>query len=268
MGDALRTCLVACALVAGALACAPTALAAGKTQTLTITSTPPSPALVGGTYKVEAKTTSELPIPFTSATEAVCTVSEPTPTSATVKFNTAGKCKIEATQPGNTEWEPALPQSQEITVKRAQTLAITSTPPSPGLVGSTYEATATATSTLAVSFSSATPTICTVSGSKATFIAEGECKIEASQPGNEEWAAAPAKTQPVTVVKRPQTLEFTSPPPPPGLVGDTYNVAAKATSTLAVSFSSVTPTICTVSGSKAKFIAEGECKIEARQPGT
>jgi hypothetical protein len=49
---------------------------------------------------------------------------------------------------------------------------------------------ATATSGLAMSFSSLTPAICTVYGDSASLIALGTCTIEASQSGNGQYAEA------------------------------------------------------------------------------
>jgi hypothetical protein len=43
---------------------------------------------------------------------------------------------------------------------------------------------ATASSGLTVSFSSGTPTVCTVSGTQVTLLSLGACTITASQPGN------------------------------------------------------------------------------------
>jgi hypothetical protein len=54
---------------------------------------------------------------------------------------------------------------------------------------------ATATSSLAVTFASTTPSICTVSGATATFLVPGTCLIQANQPGNTIYAAAPMVSQ-------------------------------------------------------------------------
>lgn len=64
-----------------------------------------------------------------------------------------------------------------------QFITFTSTPPSPALVGGTYEVTATTTSALEVIFSSLTPLFCSVTGSTASFLAAGQCQIAANQPG-------------------------------------------------------------------------------------
>ena len=67
-------------------------------------------------------------------------------------------------------------------------------------VGGTTTASATASSGLTVTFnSSATPTICSVSGSIITGVAAGTCTIAADQAGNATYSAAPQVTQNITV---------------------------------------------------------------------
>ena len=58
---------------------------------------------------------------------------------------------------------------------------------------------ATASSGLPVSYSSTTPTICTVSGSVVTPTAAGTCTIEATQGGNADYNPAPPVSQSFTV---------------------------------------------------------------------
>ena len=62
-------------------------------------------------------------------------------------------------------------------------------------VGTTLTLTATSDSGLPVAFTSTTPSICTVSGSTATFLAPGTCSIDASQSGDDSYAAATPVTQ-------------------------------------------------------------------------
>lgn len=68
-------------------------------------------------------------------------------------------------------------------------------------VNSAVALTATASSGLAVNFTSTTPTTCTVSSanSMATLLAAGTCTIQANQPGNRAYGAAPAVAQSFTV---------------------------------------------------------------------
>ena len=60
--------------------------------------------------------------------------------------------------------------------------------------------TATASSTLPVTYTSSTPGVCTISGASAAFVSAGLCTIVASQPGNVNFnAAATNVTQSFTV---------------------------------------------------------------------
>ncbi len=59
-------------------------------------------------------------------------------------------------------------------------------------------------------------------------------------------------------------IAFTSSAPQSAMVGGTdYHVSATSAAGLAVSFSSPTPTVCALSGSKVSFIATGTCTIDA-----
>ena len=73
-------------------------------------------------------------------------------------------------------------------------------------VGGTITASAIATSGLAVSFSSTTPTICTVSGNTVTGVAPGTCIVAADQAGNASYSAAPQITQSIADVLPVLTL--------------------------------------------------------------
>ena len=68
------------------------------------------------------------------------------------------------------------------------------------VIGGTTTVRATATSGLAVSFSSSTPAICSVIGSTVTGLAAGTCTIAANQSGNSTYAAAATVRGNITVV--------------------------------------------------------------------
>ncbi len=77
---------------------------------------------------------------------------------------------------------------------------------------------APASSGLAVTFASTTPSVCTVSGSTITILAVGTCSITASQAGSANYAAATPVTQSFTVVASlavtPTALSFQLPQGP------------------------------------------------------
>ena len=212
------------------------------------------------TLSLSATATSRLAVSFSSSTPAVCTVS-----GDKASLLAEGTCTIEARQPGNPEYTPAKPVTQSFKVIGASQ-AITF----PAIAGTQYvltkvSLTAKASSGLAVGYASATPRVCTVSGKVATLLIAGTCNIQASQPGNGIYAAAPDISQSFTVHASPQTIAF--PAIPSQVVGAALTLKATASSALAVQFTSSTTSICTVSGTKSTMLMAGTCTIEANQPG-
>jgi PKD repeat protein len=84
----------------------------------------------------------------------------------------------------------------------------------------------------------------------------------------EDDAKLTTSVEHTVVVKGPQTISFTSTPPSPAVAGGpAYTVAAATTSGLAVSFTSASPSVCSVSGATVSFLAAGTCTIQAEQAG-
>jgi RHS repeat-associated protein len=133
-------------------------------------------------------------------------------------------------------------------------------------VGTPLTLSATASSGLAVGFASTTTSICTVSGTTATFIASGTCTIQATQAGNNAYAAAPLVSQCFTVNGKPQTITFTAPTTPVIYGVAPITLSATASSGLAVSFS-VTSGPATVSGSTLTITGAGTVVVAANQVG-
>lgn len=91
--------------------------------------------------------------------------------------------------------------------RASQSIGTISFSPATVAVGGITTAIATATSGLAVAFGSITPTICSVSSSAVTALAEGICTIVANQAGNTSYAAAAQVTQNITVaISNPNRL--------------------------------------------------------------
>src|SRR5262249_47504629 len=223
-------------------------------------------ALSGKTYgnppfTLSATASSGLAVTFSSTTTTACTVS-----GNTVTIVTGGTCSIKATQAGDARCLAAAAVTQRFPIaKTNQTITFGA------LAGQTYgvapfTVSATASSGLAVTFTSPTTTVCTVSGSTVTIKTGGTCTIQAAQVGNSSYNAAPNVSQSFAVAKANQTITFGA------LTGQTFGVApftvsATASSGLAVTFSSLTTTVCTVSGSMVTIKAAGTCTIQAAQAG-
>ena len=130
----------------------------------------------------------------------------------------------------------------------------------------TATVTATATSGLTpVIFSSLTNTICSINGTTVAGLAGGICTIAANQAGNANYSAAPQVTKDIIVEKILQTIVLG---PPLSLIdGATGTVSATSSSALMVSYSSITPNICTINGAVVKAISTGKCTIAVNQAG-
>ena len=164
-----------------------------KAQLIQFNSTAPEPAVIGGPpYTVGADASSDLPVAFSSATPSVCLLS-----GSTVSFVAAGTCTIDARQDGDPEYAPAAAVSQSFVVgRKSQSIQFSSAAPVAATVGGTaYVAAASASSALPVLLSSASPSVCSLSGSEVSFIGAGTCTIDAGQEGNAEYAPAPMVSQ-------------------------------------------------------------------------
>ena len=227
------------------------------TQTINFPAIPAQ--IIGTSWTLSATATSGLTVSFTSLTTSVCSVS-----GVKASFIAVGTCTIQATQPGNSSYTAAKSVNQSFPVNGAnQTITF----PLVGAqtVGATLTLPATASSGLPVSYTSLTPSTCSVSGSTASLIGAGVCRFKASQPGNSAYSAAPDVYQYFLVNLKTQTVSFPQPPTQHLLAN--YTLSATATSSLSVSFTSSTPAVCTVSGTTLTPVAVGTCSVTAVQAG-
>jgi hypothetical protein len=171
-------------------------------QTVSFTSTAPSPAHVGSTYVPVATSSAGLPVILTlgAGSTGVCTL-----TDGTVTFKAAGTCTLAADQSGNAVYAAAAPATQSITVaQRPQAILITFTLPTSAVITSTFTLVATGgASGQPVVFATQTPATCTTTGTGGatlTLVASGACAVRATQAGNATYAAAEPVTLGLTVL--------------------------------------------------------------------
>ncbi len=241
-------------------------------QTITFTSPAPTTAAAGGPpYLVTATATSGLAVVLSidQTAAGVCAIA-----GATVSFTGVGTCVVNANQAGDASFDPAPQVQQTFAVgKGAQTISFNSTAPTTAaLGGATYTVTATATSGLPVvlTIDASAAGVCSITGPTVAFIGVGTCVINANQPGDATYDAAPQVQQSFAVGRGAQTISFTSTPPTAATVGGaTYTVAAAATSGLAVTFTidAAAAGVCTIAGATVAFIGAGTCVIDANQAG-
>ncbi len=133
-------------------------------------------------------------------------------------------------------------------------------------VGGTGAVSATASSGLSVTFASLTPSVCTVSGNTVTSLTAGTCTISASQAGNTAYGPAQANLY-ITISNNSQSIGAISFSPETLNVGASATASAASTSGLAVNFTSLTPAVCSISGSTVNGLSPGVCMVAADQPG-
>jgi hypothetical protein len=252
--------------------------AATVTQSITVSLTPQAitfAAITGKTMlqtpvTVSATSTSALPVTFTTSTPTVCTSGGTNGT--TITLLKAGGCSVVANQSGNGTYAPAPPVTQSFTVTAvAQTITFAALANKAGSQ-SPVTVSATASSKLAVTFTTSTPTICTAGGTNGTTITlvkAGTCTVQANQAGNNVYVPAPAVARSFTVTQTAQAITF-SQPANKALAQSPVTVSATATSKLVVTFTTTTPTVCTAGGTNGtsiKLLKLGTCTVVANQAG-
>jgi hypothetical protein len=131
-----------------------------------------------------------------STAAGVCSVS-----GNTLSLTAGGTCVVDADQQGDTEYLDAPTVQQTMTVLRPQSITFTS--PASAVTGGTYRPTASATSGGTVQFAIDTTSsagTCSISLGVVSFTGVGSCIVDASQPGDAVWAAAPQVRRSMTVM--------------------------------------------------------------------
>ncbi len=210
-------------------------------------------------FIITATASSGLPVAFTYS--GVCSVSGSTVTLSGV----TGSCTLTATQSGDAIYAPAPNVARTFNVTAlTQTITFEAIPHHP-VSDPPFVITATASSGLSVTFTSLTTSTCAVTGTLVTPLSGGACTIRASQPGNALYAPAPNVERSFNV--QYLQLIFWNPLLPKVLGDPPFALNAQAGSALPVSYASLTPSTCTVSGITVTLVAGGQCTLRASQPG-
>ncbi len=140
------------------------------------------------------------------------------------------------------------------------------------VVGSGTDLEATATSGLAVTYTSLTPAVCTIDDARVTAVTEGTCSVEATQEGNATYAAATPVTRTFAALAVPagvqeaQTIDFALPASRVLAGPSPLVLEAGSDSGLPVGLA-VVEGGCTLTDAGLVSLTSGECTVEATQPG-
>jgi hypothetical protein len=212
-------------------------------------------------FAPDAKASSGLEITYTSSNTAVATI-----VAGKIHVIKEGKSTISATQAGNGAYLAAAKVTQVLTVTKAdQTITFKPITQKQATVAD-FAPNATASSKLPVSFTSSNLAVATIVSGKVHIVGAGTATITAAQPGNAAFNAAKKVSQPLTVVKVGQKIHFPVISVKAHGVAD-FDPGAKASSGLAVSYTSSNTAVATIVNGKVRVLKTGEAIITASQKG-
>jgi len=181
---------------------------------------------------------SGLPVTFTSSNPAVATITG----DGKIHIVGAGTTEITVSQPGNAIYNAAPPFTRTLTIEKAdQTITFAAIAPKT-LIDTDFDPAATASSGLAVTYSSNNTGVATIVAGKVHIVGIGTAKITATQLGNANYNPAATLQQDIVVSKAAQTITFAAIP----------NLNTNVTHTLVATSSSGLPVTFTVSDTKAR----------------
>ncbi|MFN2547243.1 MAG: hypothetical protein ABR567_07425 [Myxococcales bacterium] len=214
----------------------------------------------GGFATLSATADSTLAVGFT-VVSGPCLIA-----AGTLTANHAGSCVIAADQAGDNRYAAAAQATQTVTIlKASQAIAFA---PLADKVATDPDFTIAASggpSGSAVTFSTSSTGVCSISGDTVILLAAGTCAISADQAGNADYADAFEVTQTFDVAFAGQTIDF---PAISSFVwwSGSATLSASATSDLDVVYSVVSGP-CSISATTVTATAAGSCVISADQAG-
>jgi hypothetical protein len=228
----------------------------------TITFNPPAnfTFLENGDLGLQATASSGLAVVFESSNADIVSIIN---NKGIVKG--AGTILITAIQAGDKNYKPASSQKQVIIDKANQT--ITFDPITSKTYGSgNFELIAISSSGLPVAFKSLNESVAIISDNKVSILSAGKVDIVASQPGNDNFNAAPNAYQTLTIEKAPQTISF-NPIPNKTYGTPDFELQVSSTSGLPVIVISKNESIAILKDNKVSIQAIGEVELIATQSG-
>lgn len=231
----------------------------GMSQTITFNALP-NKKVGDADFDAGATVSTGLPLTYSSSDPAVATI-----VGGKIHIVGAGTTTITVNQAGDATYAPAS-ASVTLTVElNAQTITFPSIS-TKELNTPDFDPGATASSGLAVTYTSSDASVATIVAGKVHIVGAGATTITASQAGNATYAAATPVAVTFLVNKGNQSISFPAIPVKLHTDAD-FDLNATASSGLAVTYTSSNPAVATISGNKVHIVASGSTVITASQAG-
>ncbi|MGB8014143.1 MAG: Ig-like domain repeat protein [Terriglobales bacterium] len=230
-------------------------------QSITFTQAAPASAVYNSSFSVAATGgASGNAVAFTSSGSCSNVGATYTMTIGT------GTCSVIANQAGNSNYTAATQVTETVNAAQAsQTITFTQNAPGVAPYNSSFTVAASASSNLAVSFSSSG--VCSNVGATYTMTSStGTCTVIANQSGNGNYLPAPTVKETTTAAKAAQTVTFTG-APATAPYQSTFGVAATSDSNLTATITA--SGACSISGTTVTMIrGTGTCTMTAKWPSS
>ncbi len=179
-------------------------------QTIAFDALPDNKVYGDPDFPLVAAADSGLPVTYTSSKTSVATIVN----GNSIHITGAGTAIITASQKGNATWAAAVPVKQTLTVaKLEQTITFDNPLPDKVYGAADFAPGATASSGLAVAYTSSEPSVATIVSGKIHIIGCGTTTITAKQSGNANWNAAPDASQNLLVNMGTPVVTWANPAP-------------------------------------------------------
>lgn len=157
-------------------------LVAAQTQTLTFPEQVAPQSPTSGAFSSSAIASSGLPVTLTSNTPSVCTIHANGTDIVPQITSQRSVCSVTATQAGNSTYASATPVTRQFYFSN-QVITFPQPTAQTFVLNNATSSSATANSGLAVTLTSLTPSVCSVSGLDIVTLTTGSCTIRAEQAG-------------------------------------------------------------------------------------
>ncbi len=212
-------------------------------------------------FSPDAYSSSGLPILYSSSNPAVATI-----VNNQIHITGVGSTEISASQPGNTNYQPAGTISRTLQVSKSQQVITFNSIPEQAIDNPVYTLTASASSGLNITYSIDNTDVATINNGVVQIHKTGTANITAKQSGNALYQPAGEVTQKLIVKNSSQTVTFA--PLPSKTFGDPdFTISATASSGLQPSFFSDNTNIAVVTNNVVKITGAGTVNIYATQSG-